>query len=66
MKAYYEDDLVTLYHGNFRDHIAEFGKADAIVTDPPYGETSLEWDSWPRFWPIDLASVSKIQAYLTR
>ncbi len=24
---------------------------DAIVTDPPYGETSLQWDSWPAGWP---------------
>jgi len=23
---------------------------DAIVTDPPYGETSLQWDRWPVGW----------------
>lgn len=26
------------------------GTYDAIVTDPPYGETSLTWDRWPRGW----------------
>lgn len=25
--------------------------ADAIITDPPYGVTSLEWDKWPDGWP---------------
>ena len=24
---------------------------DCIVTDPPYGETSLAWDRWPAGWP---------------
>ena len=24
---------------------------DAVVTDPPYGETSLKWDRWPTGWP---------------
>lgn len=24
---------------------------DAIIADPPYGETSLEWDVWPKGWP---------------
>lgn len=24
---------------------------DCIVTDPPYGETSLAWDRWPMAWP---------------
>lgn len=24
---------------------------DCILTDPPYGETSLQWDRWVRGWP---------------
>jgi site-specific DNA-methyltransferase (adenine-specific) len=24
--------------------------ADCIVTDPPFGETSLDWDRWPDGW----------------
>lgn len=58
VKPYYEDDAVTLYLGDFRDYLPVVGRVDAIVTDPPYGETSLEWDRWPRGWPADLASVS--------
>lgn len=36
---YYEDDLVTLYHGSAVDHpvAAMWRGADVLITDPPYG-----------------------------
>lgn len=48
---YYQDDWVTLYVGDWRELIATDFRADLILTDPPYGETSLEWDRWPDGWP---------------
>lgn len=44
MKPYYEDGLVTLWHGDALEILPTIAPVDAVVTDPPYGETALEWD----------------------
>lgn len=49
MKPYFETNQVTIYHGDCRDVLASL-VADVIVTDPPYGETSLAWDRWQSGW----------------
>ena len=37
MTPYYTDDHVTLYHARWEDVPADLLRADALVTDPPYG-----------------------------
>ena len=50
MKPYYQDDLVTLYHGDCRD-ILSMIEADVVITSPPYanqrtyGRQDEDWDS---------------------
>lgn len=47
----------TLYLGDCMEILPTLQGCDAIVTDPPYGETSLQWDAWPAGWPRLLSSL---------
>jgi len=55
---YYADESATLWHGDMRDIVPTLGLFDAVVADPPYGETSLAWDRWPTGWPAVVASAA--------
>lgn len=57
---YFEDDRVSLYHGDWRNILPELGAtADLLIADPPYGETSLDWDTWPAGWPSVAAQFGR-------
>lgn len=43
MTPYYEDEWVTIYHGDCREIAGGF-EADALITDPPYGTGHYETD----------------------
>lgn len=59
MTPYFQADGITLYHGDCREIRPTLGlRFDAAITDPPYGETSLEWDVWPEGWPALASSVT--------
>ena len=37
MKPYYQDNAVTIYHGDCREIMPSLPKVDLVLTDPPYG-----------------------------
>lgn len=52
MTPYYQDSLVTLYRGDARSVFPHLQvRPTCIIADPPYGDTSLGWDSRVRGWP---------------
>ncbi len=57
MQPYYQDEHVTLYHGDCREVMPELEGVTAIVTDPPYGLEFMGkgWDHGvpgEEFWRI--------------
>ena len=58
---YWEDPEagLTLYLGDMREVLPALNvKADLILADPPYAETSLAWDRWPDGWPALAATAA--------
>jgi site-specific DNA-methyltransferase (adenine-specific) len=56
--AYYSDESVTLYCGRLEEVLPALTlRADLVVADPAYGETSLPWDRWLTGWPQALADL---------
>ena len=45
MKPYYEEDGITIYHGDCREVLPTLVPVDLVVTDPPYGVLLGEVDS---------------------
>jgi site-specific DNA-methyltransferase (adenine-specific) len=55
VKPYYERDGITIYCGDCRSEMrllfhASTERADVLFGDPPYGETSLDWDEADWKW----------------
>lgn len=57
----YIDGPIELRCGDWRDALSTnlIGSVDLIIADPPYGQTSLEWDCWPLGWPTEIIDVTK-------
>lgn len=43
-EPYYEQDGITIYHGDCREILPSLAPADAVITDPPYGTGYYETD----------------------
>ena len=41
MRPYYQDDYVTIYHGDCQEILSQLDPVDLILTDPPYGRDAL-------------------------
>lgn len=52
MNPYYEQDGIQIFLGDCREILPtlDLGSIDLVLTDPPYGETSLDWDIAARQW----------------
>jgi len=54
VKPYYQDEWVTIYHGDCREILPSLGKVDLVVTSPPYNfdmgysgfDDNQEWGSY--------------------
>jgi site-specific DNA-methyltransferase (adenine-specific) len=61
-RIYYQDTHVTLWCGDMRDVLPILAKQGkrfaACITDPPYQETSLDWDRWQEGWLGLVAQVT--------
>ncbi len=59
MKPYYSWEGLTIYHGSWVDVLPDLNQVDCIISDPPYGETSLDWDTAELAW---LSAVHRVVA----
>lgn len=61
LTPYYSDadDRIQLFLGDMRELLPGFGQGDLLLADPPYGETSLEWDKWPDGWVKTAAAAAR-------
>lgn len=63
LQPVYDDGLVTLYEGDCREILPLLEPVDLVVTDPPYGETSLSWDVPVDGWLPELSRLTR-QAWI--
>ena len=66
MTPYYQDDAVTIYHGDCMEIVPTLGRFDLLLTDPPYGigiasnpvrqkHAKMDWDAeTPSPWVLEM------------
>lgn len=50
MKPYYQEDGITIYHGDCRDILPHLEPVDLVLTDPPYG-VGFRGEGWDKSIP---------------
>ncbi len=51
MTPYYQDNAVTIYHGDCREILPGLAPVDLVLTDPPYG-LGDKWQGGKVKWPL--------------
>jgi site-specific DNA-methyltransferase (adenine-specific) len=64
MTPYFEDDLVTIYHGDALELLPTL-RADAVLTDPPYGVGFATWDGAVPAWLPLARAAAPVVAFTT-
>lgn len=61
MKPYYEESGITIYHGDCQQvlPLLPHESVDVVLADPPYGDTSLPWDTRVPGWTFLVAPLLK-------
>ncbi len=60
MTPYYQDDAVTIYHGDCREILPQLEPVDFIYADPPYGVGKADWDGqYLTGWELIAVAKSK-------
>jgi site-specific DNA-methyltransferase (adenine-specific) len=57
IEPYYQDEQVTIYHGDCREILPQLEKVDAVIMDPPYNVQLDEWDCY--IPPPEILRLSK-------
>lgn len=61
---YYADEHVQLFLGDARELMPQVVSGPcAVITDPPYGDTSLDWDRWPAGWVEAVTALDAAQLW---
>lgn len=60
----YSDEWVTLFRARASELLASIDNADLAVIDPPYGDTSLEWDQLAVDWLEPVSHAVKPNGWL--
>jgi site-specific DNA-methyltransferase (adenine-specific) len=63
VKPYYQHAGITIYHGDCREVMRQYLRSavDVVIADPPYGDTSLDWDRYVSGWAQVARKVLDLQ-----
>lgn len=63
MRPYYDHAGIQIFHGDCREVMRQCLRCavDVVIADPPYGDTSLDWDKYVSGWAQVVRKVLDLQ-----